>query len=528
VSDSDDDESVESVVEWTEDTLVDTHTTRGGTHSFHADRIVCKAIDQNRAPRADDALDKETFMEALVGSVCARATHCTAPRALLLRPSEYSSNLFAFFEMPRAWDTLQNAVQQFACMRSVHAVCSAMLDVSRGLLELHALGFAHCDIKGANILVSAAGARLTDFGLAQCPWTVWGAGTGDGAHDIMLCTEYTRPPEWGWDRRQRLRRGAMFAGDVYSFGMTLAHLLYVAQHPGATWPASRVAIMTLRQRGAAQAPAFVRAHLPRATKTTLKLLEACLNLRTSKRPGARALCDGMAALVSELDNGKRPLQEMEAARAAAGAVVTPIRSLDVEEARSLPCAALHQPQRAAVWRDIGTSDSRVAACVAAIRVMALVCATQAPMSVWHIQYMLTMVRAKAINCSVSFCARPGATMDAWFTRAQFVGVLQLAGPACLPTPRRCVLQHAALHTRARTPAYVIARLTCLLFTVRGISMCLAAPARMGVALSSLGGPWDTTHSVVQRLVADGLLSAARVCGWTAAYCASMRQAILGE
>jgi eukaryotic-like serine/threonine-protein kinase len=88
-------------------------------------------------------------------------------------------------------------------------------DVARGLAAAHARGLVHRDVKPGNVIVTAEGAKLVDFGLAAS------IGEPDEADEngIMFGTPAYLAPE-------RLEDGVVVPGsDVYAVGLLLYRLL---------------------------------------------------------------------------------------------------------------------------------------------------------------------------------------------------------------------------------------------------------------------------------------------------------------
>lgn len=83
-----------------------------------------------------------------------------------------------------------------------------VLEAGRGLAHLHAQGLVHADLKPTNILIHHGTGKLGDLGLAR--------------------PETTQGPLWGtpgYAAPERERGEYSFAGDVYSFALTIEHLI---------------------------------------------------------------------------------------------------------------------------------------------------------------------------------------------------------------------------------------------------------------------------------------------------------------
>jgi eukaryotic-like serine/threonine-protein kinase len=149
-------------------------------------------------------------------------------------------------------------------------------EVAAGLAAAHHVGLVHRDVKPGNVILSPAGTKVVDFGIAAI------AGEPDGldADGRVVGTRLYLPPE-------RLRRGvAVPASDMYSWGVLL-HCMLTGRPP---WPDDA----TLLQR----AEHLRRAGpLPGVPAEVDGVFRRCLEPDPSARPTAReaALVVGAAA-----------------------------------------------------------------------------------------------------------------------------------------------------------------------------------------------------------------------------------------
>ncbi|GJM91044.1 hypothetical protein PR202_ga07379 [Eleusine coracana subsp. coracana] len=89
-------------------------------------------------------------------------------------------------------------------------------DVLRGLAHVHAAGWAHCDVKGRNVLLGADGrAMLADFGCAR--WTTGDEGNAGGGAGIRGTPAFMAP-EAARGEAQGL------AADVWALGCTVIEM----------------------------------------------------------------------------------------------------------------------------------------------------------------------------------------------------------------------------------------------------------------------------------------------------------------
>lgn len=102
----------------------------------------------------------------------------------------------------------QSTLHEYARAYGWRDTLQRAIEAGRGLAHLHTLGLVHADIKPTNILIHEDTGKIGDLGLAG-PETLDGPPWG---------TRSYLPPE-------RERGVFVFAGDVYSFALTIEHSL---------------------------------------------------------------------------------------------------------------------------------------------------------------------------------------------------------------------------------------------------------------------------------------------------------------
>jgi hypothetical protein len=163
------------------------------------------------------------------------------------------------------------------------------------LAAAHARGVVHRDVKPANVMVTAAGVKLVDFGIS--------AAVGEVDADDLGTPAYLAP--------ERVNGGPVRpATDVYALGLLL-YLMLCGRLP---WPASTVTQMIRAHVHAAPAALPPVTGLPAAVP---RLIDRCLAKRPGDRPTAAEVADRLGEIAGLPARGVFPLSRadtMELAR----------------------------------------------------------------------------------------------------------------------------------------------------------------------------------------------------------------------
>jgi eukaryotic-like serine/threonine-protein kinase len=159
----------------------------------------------------------------------------------------------------------------------------ACAQVASALAAAHACGLVHRDIKPSNVMLTPAGVKVLDFGLAADTGT-----TVDG--DLIGTPAYLAP--------ERLTTGeAEPASDVYGLGL----LLFAALTGRLPWRAETAAEMLAAHQYAMPARLPATAALPRGVRT---LYEGCLAKDPRQRPTAHQVAAGLAEATLRRRHGR--------------------------------------------------------------------------------------------------------------------------------------------------------------------------------------------------------------------------------
>ena len=149
--------------------------------------------------------------------------------------------------------------------------------VAAALAAAHARGLVHRDVKPGNVLLSPAGAKVVDFGIAA----VAGARADSPSQGIVWGTPAYLAPE-------RLAGGEVVpATDVYALGLVLYRLLADAM----PWPMDTVSQMLKAHRYAEPAPLPA---LPQVPDEVAEICHRCL----AKAPGDRPTAADVARVLA--------------------------------------------------------------------------------------------------------------------------------------------------------------------------------------------------------------------------------------
>lgn len=188
-------------------------------------------------------------------------------------------------------------------------VLARLLEVAYGLVQLHALGFAHGDIKLTNIVVRKGRAKLTDFGHAAR--VVFSSDDREPGVLVGGGTAGFMAPEVRWE-------GPGFAADVYALAITI-YICLIGKRP---FPLPRV---TSDEVGVVQVgggeierPAKIPAGVPKAL---FRLLERSMDPDPTKRPSLEALIQGLRSAVEQIEKRKRRRRWLPAVAGAVLAVL---------------------------------------------------------------------------------------------------------------------------------------------------------------------------------------------------------------
>jgi len=158
------------------------------------------------------------------------------------------------------------------------AVCA---DVASGLAAAHARGVVHRDVKPSNVMLTAAGAKVVDFGLAGFA----GSPEDLGPDGYVYGTPAYLAPE------RLLNQTIVPATDVYALGL----LLYLCLTQHLPWDADTPTQMIRNHQYERPAPLPAIAGLP---ATVANLCGACLAKDPARRPTAAEAAQTLASVAA--------------------------------------------------------------------------------------------------------------------------------------------------------------------------------------------------------------------------------------
>lgn len=155
-----------------------------------------------------------------------------------------------------------------------HKAMRICAEIAEGLAVAHAHGLVHRDVKPSNIVLTGAGAKLVDFGVAT---TAGAPEISSPGGDIMGTPSYVAP--------ERLLGGtALPASDVYSLGAVLFRAI-TGELP---WPVGMPTVSTRTHPAALP-------DLDGLAPQIAELYRRCVDLDPDRRPTAREVATVLAA-----------------------------------------------------------------------------------------------------------------------------------------------------------------------------------------------------------------------------------------
>lgn len=214
-------------------------------HSESKDVVVVKVLPTDRV--TDDTVYKPFLQEARLAS---RVDNPSVARVLDI--GVYNGTHYVVCEHVAA-PTLDKVVAEKGPL-SPHIAAQVVAQVAVGLMNAHARGLLHRDVKPANVaLLPDRRVKLIDLGLTHLLDNPWAKVT-----KRINLKEYAEeiahiPPEQAWGCELDAR------SDIYSLGST-AYYLLTGQHP---FPGGATQMMTERQLKGVPKPSLVRPEVPR-------------------------------------------------------------------------------------------------------------------------------------------------------------------------------------------------------------------------------------------------------------------------
>jgi serine/threonine-protein kinase len=214
------------------------------------------------------------------------------------------------------------------------AALLACAQVASALAAAHSAGLVHRDVKPSNVMLTPAGVKVLDFGLAAEA----GAVTESSLDGEVLGTPAYLAPE-------RLTAGDVVpASDVYGLGL----LLYTAMTGRLPWRAETISEMLAAHRYAEPAPLPASIGVPRYVRT---LYQRCLAKDPRERPSAHEMATGLAEATLRRRRGR-----FWAALAVANAAPLPDHETRVVRT-AVPVAAAREPASTNRWGAVALAGS---------------------------------------------------------------------------------------------------------------------------------------------------------------------------
>ncbi|WP_327003302.1 serine/threonine protein kinase [Dactylosporangium sp. NBC_01737] len=202
---------------------------------------------------------------------------------------------YVVMELVRGQNLEQRMAEGPVEPRVAFRICA---EVAAALTAAHAAALVHRDIKPGNVIVTATGAKVVDFGIAA---SVTPSGDGDLPQEVLGTPSYLAP--------ERLTDDAVEpASDVYALGMLLYKLL-TRQLP---WQVDNTVQLLVAHVYTEPAPL---PSLPGVPDEVIDLCHRCLRKDPALRPGAPEVAAVLAAAA-----GLRVVADERAHAAAAPAV----------------------------------------------------------------------------------------------------------------------------------------------------------------------------------------------------------------
>jgi len=190
-----------------------------------------------------------------------------------------------FFAMPFIeGETMRQRLSREGAFPVAEAIRYA-LDLTQALAHVHSHGVVHRDVKPENILLSANGAILLDFGHARAPALVPTTESRDAKRYIVGTANYVSPEQVAG------RRVADSRSDIYSLGCVFLEMLT------GVVPFSGGSARETMQRRLEQPPPDVRVQRPEVPDEVAAVLRRAMAVDPAERYlTARQMADALTAV----------------------------------------------------------------------------------------------------------------------------------------------------------------------------------------------------------------------------------------